>query len=194
MILNMEFDTDQPFDFEFGDWLLALLSDPNSVKYTPQKKTDEEKAQARNNIGAAVDEIVSSDNAPLRLMDLPEGTHQLSGFFLYNSQSDEGVYYNKALFAVTHFEIESAVLIQGFVGRILHSIIVTEEYYEHERKNLFEQNAPVQNVVMFQPDAKTQITKEMLSNLYKPLYYTSLSQAVADLNAGIAGIAWRFLC
>lgn len=52
MILNMEFDTDQPFDFEFGDWLLALLSDPNAVSYTPQDgKTEEEKAQARKNLG-----------------------------------------------------------------------------------------------------------------------------------------------
>ena len=52
MILNMEFDTDQPFDFEFGDWLLALLSDPNAVKYTQQDgKTEEEKAQARKNLG-----------------------------------------------------------------------------------------------------------------------------------------------
>lgn len=186
MILNMEFDTDQPFDFEFGDWLLALLSDPNSVKYTPQEKTNEEKSQARKNIAAAVDVITSDDyNNPKRLIDLPEGPHELTGFFAYNAQSDEeGITFHRDLVAVNRFDVDATVLVQGFKGRVLHSIIVSEGYVEHESKNIFEQDAPDQALVPFDPDPTMALKPEMLSRLYKPFFYKTLPGAVSDINAG----------
>lgn len=53
MTLNMEFDQmDIPFDMQFGDWLPASPGDPNAVHFVPQDLTEEEKAQARENIGA----------------------------------------------------------------------------------------------------------------------------------------------
>ena len=187
MTLNMEFETDKPFGFEFGDWVMALLSDPDAVKYTPQEgKTDEEKAQARNNIAAAVDVITSEyNNNPKRLIDLPEGPHELTGYFAYNAQSDEeGITFYRDLVSVKRFDVENAVLVQGFKGRALHSIIVAENYVEHQSKNIFEQDAPDQVVIPFVPDPTIALTPEMLSRLYKPVFYTTLPGAVSDLNAG----------
>ena len=169
MILNMEFDTDQPFDFEFGDWLLALLSDPNAVKYTQQDgKTDEEKALARKNIAAAVDIIVSEDNAnPKRLIDLPEGNHELTGFFAYNAQSDEeGVTFNHDLIAVKRFDAEGSVLVQGFKGRVLHSILVWPDAVQHDEKLIIapEESTPLGLLGDLHPEMK--MNAAMLSKMY----------------------------
>ena len=184
MTLNMEFETDKPFDFEFGDWLMALFSDPSAVKYTPQEdKTAEEKAQARKNIAAAVDVIVSEDNAPTRLIDLPEGIHELTGYFPYNAQSDEeGVVFDKNLVAVTSYEMENSILIQGFKGRLLHAIAVSENSVSHDVKNVFEQTEPALPVGTCDPAPDTRLSAANLSRLYNPSFYTTLPGAVTDLN------------
>lgn len=185
MILNMEFETDQPFDFQFGDWLLALLDDPNSVKYTLQEgKTDAEKAQVRQNIAVAVDVITSDDyNAPKRLIDLPAGNHELTGYFAYNAQSDEdGVIFNHDLVLVKRYDVEACVLIQGFRGRTLHSIFVWPDAVQHDEKPIIDESAPIGFV--WDPEPTKQLNCYILSKLYKPSLYTSLMGAVADLNAG----------
>lgn len=53
MKINMEFDQlDIPFDMQFGDWLPASPGDLNAVHFIPQDLTEEQQAQARENIGA----------------------------------------------------------------------------------------------------------------------------------------------
>lgn len=52
MKLEIEFNPNLPFDIQFGDWLPASPASPDAVLYSEQQLSEQEQAQARQNIGA----------------------------------------------------------------------------------------------------------------------------------------------
>ena len=154
----------------------------NLVKAT--NLTEEEKAQARANIGAAIAYIDGSNaTPPLVLMDLGPGSYVLNGTFAYSSNPENGQYpFINTLVQID--EVDDGQKSVSFqVADEIVCIFFTYDSYEFKRYNLADlgNGGSAEGAVLYTPQ---ELTEEEKAQARDNIGAVSLEEVLAALPYG----------
>ena len=122
MTEDIEYNGNNPFDVKFAEYMVALATPEDAVKFAAQELTEEQKKQARENIGAMKDSL---QNTVSRLDLVSEGNNEGVLMYAMDTAFDTN---NQALYGVVKLEESTAdrpVIIRGVADGLEDDDVVT---------------------------------------------------------------------